>query len=484
MRYRFQSWILAAGLACSPSMAQEQAGRSMIVFDASGSMWGQIDGEAKISIARETFSTLFDSLRDNLEVGLVAYGHRRKGDCSDIETLVPTGSLRQNRQALLTAVSGLNPKGKTPLTEAVRRAAEALRYTEDKATVVLVTDGLETCDADPCALANELERSGIDFTAHVVGFGLSRDEGRQVACLAENTGGTYFPADNSDDLASALQQTVALQDESIEKARPERVAITSNLSLIEGGPPLDTTAPYRLKWSLEGPLDATGAGPVVPAPAGREGGLYHELVAGKYRYSVSYAFDGYAEKIIETGGEEEQSELIPINGARIEAFADLSAGGQDQRAIETVRWQITDVNTQQKLTGNGAAVDFYVPPGSYSLSVVPPRGKFDELAPIEFEAKAGDVIPASLLLPHGKVSLTPVERDGSVNREIRYLLRTLNPDGTVGDVHRFIASAEPIYAMPGTYRLFVELFDGTKRKLERDIEVPFADVMELEVQLP
>ena len=81
--------------------------------------------------------------------------------------------------------------GKTPLSAAVKQAAEALRYTEDKATVVLITDGLETCNADPCALGKELEQSGVDFTAHVVGFGLTADEGRQVACLAENTGGKY-----------------------------------------------------------------------------------------------------------------------------------------------------------------------------------------------------------------------------------------------------------------------------------------------------
>ena len=47
--------------------------------------------------------------------------------------------------------------GKTPLTAAVKQAAEALKYTEDKATVILITDGLETCEADPCALGKELE---------------------------------------------------------------------------------------------------------------------------------------------------------------------------------------------------------------------------------------------------------------------------------------------------------------------------------------
>ena len=71
------------------------------------------------------------------------------------------------------AADNLKFLGKTPLTDAVKQAAEALKYTEDKATVILITDGLETCSADPCALAKELEQSGVDFTTHVVGFDVS-----------------------------------------------------------------------------------------------------------------------------------------------------------------------------------------------------------------------------------------------------------------------------------------------------------------------
>ena len=98
--------------------------------------------------------------------------------------------------------------GHLMLTDAVRQAAEALQSTEDKATVILVTDGLETCEADPCALAAKLETSGVDFTAHVVGFGLTAEEGAQVACLAEATGGRYLQASDAGALAEALRETV------------------------------------------------------------------------------------------------------------------------------------------------------------------------------------------------------------------------------------------------------------------------------------
>ena len=189
--------------------AQENQKNVMVVFDGSGSMWGRINGRPKIEIARETLSQVLSETTNNMNMGMIAYGHRQKAKCSDIETIVRAGPSQTTVPAMINAANAIQPKGKTPLSDAVRIAAEELKYTENEATVVLVTDGIETCDADPCALASELERLGINFTAHVVGFGLSRDEGRQIACLADNTGGKYFPADDADGLKDALEETFA-----------------------------------------------------------------------------------------------------------------------------------------------------------------------------------------------------------------------------------------------------------------------------------
>ena len=184
-----------------------QGPATIVVMDGSGSMWGQIDGRPKLEIARETVAAVLEGVDPARSLGLIAYGHRRKGDCADIELLVPpapgaAGAIRQ-------AVDGVRFLGKTPLSAAVRQAAEALRYTEDAATVVLVTDGLETCAADPCALGAELEAAGVDFATHVIGFGLTKEEGASVACLADATGGRYLEASDAATLATALAETVA-----------------------------------------------------------------------------------------------------------------------------------------------------------------------------------------------------------------------------------------------------------------------------------
>ena len=195
-----------AGAALLASATAAHADKAIIVLDASGSMWGQIGGEAKITIARETLARVLQTVPGNLELGLMAYGHRDKGSCADIELIVPPAT--GTAAAIADAANALSLKGKTPISDAVKQAAEDLRYTEDKATVILITDGLETCDADPCAVGSELEKAGVDFTAHVVGFGLSAEEGQQVACLAENTGGQYISAGNAAALGEALTATV------------------------------------------------------------------------------------------------------------------------------------------------------------------------------------------------------------------------------------------------------------------------------------
>lgn len=184
----------------------QDAPRTILVLDGSGSMWGQIDGVNKIVIARDVMSDLLATLPADQALGLMSYGHRRKGDCADIEMLIEPGT---DRSAIADAVNAINPKGKTPLSAAVTQAAEALRYTEEVATVILVSDGIETCNLDPCAVGRELEAAGVNFTAHVIGFDVNDPEAlAQLQCLASETGGQFRSAANASQLSEALSVVV------------------------------------------------------------------------------------------------------------------------------------------------------------------------------------------------------------------------------------------------------------------------------------
>ena len=198
---------ITAGLVCLAVGSSHAAEDVMIVYDGSNSMWGQIDGVAKIEIARDAMESLLGEWAEDTNVGLMAYGHRREGDCGDIETIIAPGPF--DRETFMDRVRGITPRGKTPLTAAVEEAAQSLAYRDNPATVILITDGIETCQRDPCALAEELERSGVAFTAHVVGFDLGSEDHEAVACLAEHTGGRYIAADNAAELSQALGEVSA-----------------------------------------------------------------------------------------------------------------------------------------------------------------------------------------------------------------------------------------------------------------------------------
>mgnify|MGYP003673398501 FL=1 len=223
----------------------------MVVMDSSGSMWGQIDGRSKRDIAREAVRAMVDSNPDLGSAGLIAYGHRRKGDCKDIELMRSPGA----RVPLADAVDKLVPVGKTPLTAAVETAANALKIEENRATVILVTDGIETCDADPCAAGLSLEERGIDFTTHVIGFGLSADEGRQVACLAEETGGRYIEASNAGELSEALKSVA----EAVESGPPEAATATAS---IDGPETVEIGDSFSVSW--DGPGTESDYVDIVP----------------------------------------------------------------------------------------------------------------------------------------------------------------------------------------------------------------------------
>lgn len=265
MRLLYILRLIAMSVLFLPNLALAE-GRTIIVLDGSGSMWGQIDGKPKLEIAREALAEVLKTIPADTELGLIAYGHRDKGSCDDIETIVAPAT--GTAQAISDAAAKMQFLGKTPLTEAVRRAAAELRSTEEKATVVLITDGIETCEGDPCALARDLESSGVDFTAHVVGFGLTKDEGKQVACLAEDTGGQYITADDLDSLTVALQATVISAPEPApepvpepEPAKPAQVEINfaPKAMLAPGVPKPDDNSQVNWEIYAINPDGSTGA---------------------------------------------------------------------------------------------------------------------------------------------------------------------------------------------------------------------------------
>ena len=203
---RFVIALLCLVALSSAALAQDRS--TILVLDGSGSMWAQLpEGRSRIEVARDVLDDFLSARDPALPLGVVAYGHNRRGDCTDIETIAPAG--QQDGSALGEQLRTLMPRGKTPLADALRRAASEIPATAEEADIVLVTDGLETCGGDPCAVAAELAAEGIPIRAHVVGFGLTEGEVRQIACIADQTGGLVLAPQSGAELSDALLRTAS-----------------------------------------------------------------------------------------------------------------------------------------------------------------------------------------------------------------------------------------------------------------------------------
>src|SRR5687767_9551807 len=97
----------------------------VIVFDGSSSMWGNVEGAraSKLVVARDAVRRALGKIGSQTRVGLASFGHRR-GDCADVETMRPPEPVDVAR--LLEPLEKLNPRGRGPLTLAIREAAKAL----------------------------------------------------------------------------------------------------------------------------------------------------------------------------------------------------------------------------------------------------------------------------------------------------------------------------------------------------------------------
>jgi Ca-activated chloride channel family protein len=171
----------------------------MLVLDGSNSMWGRIDGTEKIVVAREVLKQVLSELPDDMQVGLAAYGHRQKESCDDIEVLLPVGD--HSRAELQAAIASVQPRGMTPITAALQLVADGL---DAPTQLILVSDGKETCEGDPCELVRTLRERGVEVTVHVVGFDVTTEEREQLNCIAEAGGGLYADAATADELTAAL----------------------------------------------------------------------------------------------------------------------------------------------------------------------------------------------------------------------------------------------------------------------------------------
>lgn len=394
----------------------------MFVLDGSNSMWGQIEGTAKISIAKDVMTDLISNWDEGVPVGMIIYGHRRKDDCQDIETVALPG--QANRQMLIDKVQSIKPRGKTPISLSLVTAKAQLvlhnlgKYPKPKTSLVLVSDGLETCNSDPCAKALEWEVSDPGTDVHVIGFDLTDEESKALQCIADNTGGKFFRAKNASQLQDALKETVEIAsgssgndskptpapDTKAEPAEPQASQFLYG-KLCEACERLN---PLDVSWNIykDGQTFYDGLGVIFPDDPVFEAGKY-EVTA---RFKSSHVT---AKGEIEFGVDGKQIGELNLNGGAAVLFA--YATDDKTIAADPIFYQFFPIEdgkaASAALTENASSNSAkWLPAGRYK--VVASHDQVKESAEIEiiageetkydFDMRVGYVQPSAVLTPGGK----------------------------------------------------------------------------------
>ena len=181
--------------------------RILFIFDASNSMAGQWDGERKIDLARDVLFEMLDTLEqmNSLELALRVYGHQSPvppQDCSDTKLEVPFG--RDNVAEIRQTLNEIQPKGTTPIARSLGLAPEDFPPCGTcRNIIVLITDGIEACDGDPCSVSLDLQRRGIILRPFVIGIGSDPGFRKTFDCIGE-----YYDAPTQEEYREALKEVI------------------------------------------------------------------------------------------------------------------------------------------------------------------------------------------------------------------------------------------------------------------------------------
>ncbi|MBI3518947.1 MAG: VWA domain-containing protein [Bacteroidetes bacterium] len=199
---RIRRLILLFTVLCCATYSQAQVKKTepsltrvLFVFDASNSMKTKHKNTTRIEGAKELFYKFIDSLskQKNIQFALRMYGHTVKyppGDCKDSKLVVPFG--KNNSTLIKSKVAEAKPTGITPIEHSLTESANDFPDTKAVNMIILITDGIEECEGDPCKARQKLMEKGIVFKPFIIGIGLTVEQIKTFECV-----GDYYDFDNT-----------------------------------------------------------------------------------------------------------------------------------------------------------------------------------------------------------------------------------------------------------------------------------------------
>ena len=458
MLLRLVLLLVLGGLSAhaTPSHAAEPP-TVIILFDGSGSMWGKLDGErsSKLVMAREAVRQGLTRLSPATRIGLMSFGHRRGGDCQDVEMLVEPTPVDIER--IMTPIERLNPKGRGPFTRALHEAAVKLGPSTAPASVILIHDGADNCQQDPCSAIPVLKAAHPHVRVDVVSVGTSPEEAQSVACLPQATGGRQYRVASTAEIEQAMRDALgrttapaAADPPPSPKPAPAAPSSVSGpaggrpglqlwTSLVKGGPALSVPVHWVVrKAGDKGPplWEGLTAAPLLVLPTGR---YDVEARAGLItRTATAEAVEGSARAL-----------GLVLDAGALTLASTVSVQRMLAGSIVTLaRIETKGLADPQILRHAGAEVA--VAPGNYLVAVTDGALRIERPVGIA----AGERVSIAEALNLGALELSAVAaKDGPPLRDLVYAIFEDDPDAPQGrrEVARTAAPAPRLKLPAGTY---------------------------------
>lgn len=448
--------LLPAAVPLAPSLAAEAGtGPAIVVLDGSGSMWGNIGTErpSKFDLARQALRQSLSTLSPRVRLGLMSFGQRRRADCSDVEVLAPPEAGSPDR--ILSIADKLNPKGKGPLSLALREAARQIPADTD-GSVIVIHDGVDNCAQDPCQAAADIAAANHKVRLYLISFGLDPADAPRLACVGTATGGKSFVAQSSAELADAIGESLTLANlERVDPATGVAVPVPKaatppapvgapglrlSASLTPDGKPLAAA----LNWTI-----AKADAPDKPLKKLRSREVAVDLDPGSYVVEAKLG-QVIVRETLEVAPAAPTAARLSLDAGVLNLKAQADRDGTKLSNPLVTVFAKSDAAQRPVWIGRDGAAQLVLPAGSYLVRVE--DGLASQTSDVTLAAGAG--VDVSPVLGTGRLELSAISAaNGEALNEVVYVIEEDDPDSPQG--RREVArSADPqaVFTLPaGTY---------------------------------
>lgn len=203
-------FLLSVICAVAQPAPQTKKARVLLLLDGSSSMVDKWDGnKTRFKAAENVIMALMDSIHrvnPEVEFGLRVFGHQHsvtERNCYDTRTEVVFN--KKNEIQMSLRLASIKPYGITPIAYSIQKAVE-MDMIDDKEyaySLILITDGGESCGGNICEVVQQLLEKKIYFKPYIVSLYKSTELAQTYACMGE-----YMQVLNPNDIGKTVHAIV------------------------------------------------------------------------------------------------------------------------------------------------------------------------------------------------------------------------------------------------------------------------------------